>query len=467
MTTLQLLLRMIMFISTFIILILSIQNFMMRYDIKKRVVYEKKMEAAIINFRNNSIVTQTARNEERNVIFDRFPLNDKEFSEWHIWNDNNNTIYIHRAILDSRKFKSWKTPAVTLLVLSNTRKTRNLGEVYCSYELKDTVVKRRAKIILPVEAFRYKITKLQEFAIHCPIDEVFPIPTFVTVERNNSRATLKIERPYPGSDFMMVCVPLVYGSFNPSMLVEWFEYLKYFGISMVEIPMWEVSENVSKIFNYYEKEKFLVLSKMEIPFEVVLDQPKNPLHPSKKPNFLKAFVPIALNECLLMNSLRAKYILSLDLDEFVFLNTSVYPNFRSLVDVYVKNIEPTTVQVQMGKIKFDVSCGYKIPNQHFLMTHKYREELSKMKYGDNPKSFMNVNTCPFIGNHYCMWVFEREQRHRLRVLPNECFIAHFRKYDFCGPSVSEYIIDDTLKNIEFSLSNQFSKVKKELGFMWL
>ncbi|CAD5115041.1 unnamed protein product [Dimorphilus gyrociliatus] len=394
-----------------------------------------------------------------------YKIEPKDSGEWHIWRNHSNVIYIHRAIYDSRNFSRWQTPAVTLMVLSNTQRHSDLGTIICSYTISNKTVSRTAKVIFPVSGFRYKLTNLQEFAIQCPVDDIYPIPTFITVSRGVDSAILKIERPYPGNEAITVCVPLVYGSFDAGMLIEWFEYLKFFGVSMVEIAMWEVPSSVSQIFDYYEKQGFLLVNKMEIPFKIDLYEPDNERLPSSKPKFLKAFVPIALHECLTMNALRSRYILSLDFDEFIYLNISVFPSFIELVDSYVGNKKTSTVQVQTGKIKFDVTCGRKLSSPHFIISHKFREDFSVMTYNDNPKSFMSTSNCPFIGNHYCMWRNERFQKHYLRVPTSHAFIAHFRKHVYCLKKVARYAMDTTLTEIEPFLVENFNKAKEKLGLL--
>lgn len=378
--------------------------------------------------------------------------------EWQILKRGNNVIYFHRAIYDPRKFPRYRTPSITMYALSNTRTVSEMAGVTCNYIFNNKTITEKPKIWLFTTGYRYKETHLQEYVFNCPVNKVSFIPTYIFLRRDSSSAIMKIEIPYHGKNLITLCVPLVYGSIDTTMVIEWFEYQRQLGIDLIELSVWQVTEKLLNIFKYYESINFLILNIVDIPYKVVLREPGNPLHPSRKPFFLKAFMPLPLNECFLMNALRSKYILSLDFDEFIFMNTKNFSKYSHLIRHYDK--KPNFVNLLIGKIDIDVTCKEKQKHDHFIFQHKYRQKLSKMVYLYNPKSFVNAKNCPFVGNHYCIWKFEKTQKYFPMAEKKYAFVAHFRKKENCGKDLSDYIKDHTINDLEIILSKRFRKIKK-------
>ncbi|CAD5111567.1 unnamed protein product [Dimorphilus gyrociliatus] len=405
------------------------------------------------------------KNEQNIVEFEKLEklaFQDLINGEWQTLKKDSNIIYFHRAIYDSRKFEKWSSPCVTMFVLSNTQEVNDLEDLTCGYTFFNRTIRRNTNVILTDKAFRWHETHLQEFVVQCPVDGIYPIPTYIFIERNtNDRATLKIERPYAGSHDIGICVPVIYGSFDTHMLIEWFELHKFFGVNFFDITVWNVSSDVLSVLKYYESQQQLLLTLVDIPFKVKLDQTASGLQPSKKPFFLKAFMPIALNECYLMNSLRAKYMLSLDFDEFIYINMTKYRSYNQLLQNF--HHDEYFVNLLMGKVKFDISCQMTLKSSSYIFRHAFRQPLETMKMADNPKSFFRPTNCPYMGNHFCVWNKEVSQKGYPRAKTSQVFVSHFRKREKCEESVKQkYQIDRTLKFAAPTLLERFAKVKNKL-----
>lgn len=406
---------------------------------------------------------------DRNIIvyekLEKLTFQDLKNGEWQTLENKGNIVYFHRAIYDTRKFDKWSSPCVTMFVLSNTQETKDLEDIICGYTFFNKTIKRKTRVILTDQAYRWPETHLQEFVVQCPVNGIYPIPTYVFVEREKKqRATLKIERPYSGRYNLGICVPVVYGSFDPDMLIEWFEFHKFFGIEFFDITLWNVNKKVLKIFKHYEKNKEAMLNLVDIPFQVRLDNSNSELNPSKKPYFLKAFMPIALNECYLMNSLRAKYIISMDFDEFLYINNVKYRNYHNFMQRFdYKGF----ANVIIGKINFDITCQLESKNlierQTFIFKHSYRQPFKSMIVTDNPKSFSKPLNCPYIGNHFCVWNHEKTQYGYPRVGSKDVFIAHFRKKEECDEKILKtYEQDQTLNKLKELIIQRFKSIKLQI-----
>ncbi|CAD5125771.1 unnamed protein product [Dimorphilus gyrociliatus] len=431
-------------------------------QLKQLVCLLSLISLALVGYLFTHLESRISKRRAKEFIFSgetkKLKFQSMKNGEWQTLERGENIIYFHRALYDSRNFSRFSTPSITMYALSNTRDPREVSGVVCTYILRNQTVTEKAKVLLFTTAYRYKETHLQEYVFNCPVSKVYPIPTYIFLKRDNSTATLKIEIPYSGSNAITVCVPFVYGSMDRSMVTEWFEYQRYFGVDAVELAVWQVSNDLLQIFKYYESINFLTLTIIDIPYKIQLDQPSNPLHPSKKPFYLKAFMPIPLNECYLMNSLRSKYVLSLDFDEFIFTNLNKYPKYTDLLKAY--DTKPTFVNLIVGRIKVDVTCKENEKTEHFIFQHKYRQRLSEMRYLDNPKSFVNTKNCPFIGNHYCVWRWEKSQKYYPKANKVDAFVAHYRKQKTCGKEVNKYVKDTTIDRIEGKLSEHFNIVKQ-------
>lgn len=408
--------------------------------------------------------------EGRNVVeyekLEKLTFQDLKNGEWQTLQKKSNIVYFHRAIYDRRKFHEWSSPCITMFVLSNTLKISDLKDITCGYTFFNKTIKRNIMIKLTDHAFRWRETHLQEFVIQCPVNGIYPIPTYVFLERSDTeKTTLKIERPYSGKYDIGLCVPVVYGSFNTDKLIEWFEFHKYFGVDFFDITLWNVSYSVLKVFKHYEAEQDAMLNVIDIPFQVKVDSLHSELKPSKKPYFLKAFMPIALNECYLMNSLRANYILSIDFDEFIYLNLTKYRNFNEFLKHF--GSRKNFVNLLMGKIYFDITCQLKANDstsrQSFILQHSYRQSLKSMIFEDNPKSFSKPSNCPYIGNHFCVWYKEKSQTGFPRAYHKDVFISHFRKKEKCDEKIKKtYEKDNSLVRVEHALVPKFKIAKKQI-----
>ena len=61
-------------------------------------------------------------------------------------------------------------------------------------------------------------------------------------------------------DKYAVCVGFAYGQFDLARLVEWFEFSRLVGVSVVQVFYHTVSEEAMKVFRYYERIGFLILA---------------------------------------------------------------------------------------------------------------------------------------------------------------------------------------------------------------
>ncbi|CAD5115040.1 unnamed protein product [Dimorphilus gyrociliatus] len=371
-------------------------------------------------------------------------------AEWHIFYSQGTSLYVHRAIYDSRKFENWQSPCVTLYVLSNVRRVKSIGSIFCKYGNAKEV---EAVVLWTNEAYRYPFTGLQEYVIHCPIN-VQIVPNRIKIRKEKEVAELTIEKPQPGNEVISVCVPITYGSFDTKQLIEWFEFLRFFGVRTIDITIWRVPDNVLKVFKYYEQQNVVFINKMELPFKVSIDSRQNKLKPSRKPYLIKAFMPMALNECFIMNHLRSKYVLSLDFDEHIIMNSSHFSSFHELIQSYEK---PGLVQVELCKLRYDVSCNMKVDDKYFIFQHRYRQNISSASVLDNPKSFITTSNCPYIGNHFCVWYNEKSQKEFPKVKLHLAHIAHYRKWKTCGEELEYFELDDALLPFKSDLTARFDR----------
>ena len=70
----------------------------------------------------------------------------------------------------------------------------------------------------------------------------------------------ELAEPPNGGNKYAVCVGFAYGQLDPVKLVEWFEFSRLVGVSVVQVFYHIVSEAAMKVFRYYEKIGFLILS---------------------------------------------------------------------------------------------------------------------------------------------------------------------------------------------------------------
>lgn len=70
----------------------------------------------------------------------------------------------------------------------------------------------------------------------------------------------ELVEPPDGQNKYAVCVGYAYGQLDPAKLVEWFEFSRIVGVSVVQVFYHIVNEEAMKVFRYYEEIGFLILA---------------------------------------------------------------------------------------------------------------------------------------------------------------------------------------------------------------
>jgi len=185
-----------------------------------------------------------------------------------------------------------------------------------------------------------------------------------------------------------VCVANGYGSQPAEEFVEWMELLLLYGVS--EVNLYDTSfVNMSELFRYYEKNGVLLVRKL--PHPLPTDE-----NWERKVRNLRT---VTLNDCMLRNMYRYRYVVVFDFDEMIVPRQHV--NYSVMI---------TQINARLNLSQ--PYHSYSFVNVFFLkdfpsdpaqslktMRYRYRTHHNVPYYAS--KSFVSPLSCFNLMNHYC------------------------------------------------------------------
>ena len=337
----------------------------------------------------------------------------------------------------------------------------------------------------------YNDVKYMERMYNCPfpVDDVFPADHVSLVygkSKNKSTNVIQITVPSRTMKYDIgACVPLTYGFINPLRLIEWIELNKILGVKEFNFYTSQPNLGAMVVLQEYATQGSVRIFNMTPPVEV-------PSNESWCYWCQKISVLVALNDCLYQNMYRYKYILTLDVDEFIVPRNK---NIITLNDL-IKQLDPlhsfsgyefintyffldsnvTSAQhfhehiQKQVKNKTDMADSSKnsnhVPSMKHTVTTRYLTSVDPSPVGYSPKSIIDPKECILLQNHYCMKRIPNLKQ-LLRVDPEFATSNH---YKYCHLKASECIImmnsshvDDVMLKYSKQLSPQFFRIIKKIS----
>ena len=231
----------------------------------------------------------------------------------------------------------------------------------------------------------------------------------------------------------LICMPTAYGKLDPHHFVEWVEFNRMMGVG--EIWMYNsttLHDNIRPVFDFYRDLGVLHTTAITNPWGHT--------------NFSELTLthPMALNDCLYQNIHRFKYIVELDVDEFIV--PKLDDNWHDML-IRIQNKQRVAPELH----------GFHFNNAYFFK-HNIKDKnedgrflslgyrlRAVMKYRSMYKTIDTISRCVALAHHFCLPVIQVYKRVWVKEELAEKF--HYRecpKNDFKNctfPTIRETSID--------------------------
>jgi hypothetical protein len=313
----------------------------------------------------------------------------------------------------------------------------------------------------------------------CRLPGTDPVPSHVSIvpeQCSTSTIYLPVEKPVraePDVEFG-ACVAIAFGSVPVPVFVEWMEFSRILGIT--EFNVYDAGMvNMSQVFDYYTRRGWLKVHHMPPPvpelvkptiFNGTASPPKFMSPPSY--SSVKLSSPASLNDCLLRNVYRYRYVVVIDFDEFIV--PRFHNNYQQMVDdidrKYRLRDRPYTYT--FANTYFFLSFQQDQTQPSYLRTLRYRRRVPPSGHGLAPKSFVDPRSCLSVFNHYCLRPLRSSSTTlvHIHVSPDIARSHHYRYCGFSNKTCTEYfeheIQDDVTLRYKHKLKAAVKSVLDDL-----
>ena len=187
-----------------------------------------------------------------------------------------------------------------------------------------------------------------------------------------------------------ICVSISFGNINKTEFIEWMEMYKIFGVTEVNIYDSGIQNTeIHDVFQHYIKEG--VLNVIYMPPAVF----------SVEKNAHRLSSPASLNDCMMRNMYRYRYMIVVDLDEIIIPKLDKnYHDLLKHIDVVHKLDKPWISYTFRNAYFFkEFPLNATTSPNSMVLSQLYRAHVSARWSG--VKSFVDPRHCESVFNHYC------------------------------------------------------------------
>lgn len=266
---------------------------------------------------------------------------------------------------------------------------------------------RNLLVTFPLAKFKTiaTLTNVSLSSLKCDLDMTVPV---VYPERNFVREFGACGSPW--YDFV--------GGRDATAMVEWIEYYKLLGVQNFHIPQTSLTmdHDMTKVWNYYQAEGTLEVIDFPVPIERYVGD--------KTYELKKSIEKVSHSSCLLRNMHRYKYIVFIDLDDFIMLyNNHTLHSLMATFDA--KNMFAVS---KLPSFDYFLEYGPQVNFNDPLISSKYLQHsgMGNIKNKTKEKPIINVSKCVFAVQHGCTLNI-RGSFSGQRVPATEASVAHYRR----------------------------------------
>ena len=305
----------------------------------------------------------------------------------------------------------------------------------------------------------------REYILSCPVPVSRRLPKFVSVSEEKACKPLTTLLPVlhenhkvPPIEFGL-CVVNGHGPFTPQEMVEWFEFYRLMGVK--EFNLYNTSyRGVDAVLDYYVRNKILVLD--QIPHPLGSGGGSSGYSEDKIRNLRST----CLNDCMLRNMHRYRYLVVVDHDEFIVPRGNI-TNFHDLIKESLAAIDAKEEVMSIGfvNVYFFKSFPPDLYKPVDMKTLRYRFRTKPLYPYVASKSILKPTFCFNLMNHYCYVPLPLYIGKLSYFAPDH--LATNQHYRLCGKFTStptcnelhgEKTADDSMLRFETALMSATRKV---------
>ena len=248
-----------------------------------------------------------------------------------------------------------------------------------------------------------------------------------------------------------ICVAATFGRLQPEIFVEWVEFYRMMGVTEIHMYNASVSSSNDQMFQYYVRHGVLVFHNVTIPVDDVTFEGVS-------------LVTIAyFNDCMLRNMYRYKYLIVIDVDEFLVpRTTSNFTGLFAAIDAK-EGLKEQWYSYTFRNTYFFAHFPEDTSQPSYLRTLRFRHRIEPSPFLYAGKSAVDPRRCLSVFNHYCYIRFPNTpSRWTIDVDPELARSHHYRKCEFksdtCRNYVSNKTLDDVMRRYEDELKQRVFSV---------
>ena len=357
---------------------------------------------------------------------------------WQIYRANAVEVMTYSAFFDDRPAVGL-LPSIRMMVVSHMPKNT---EFYCHVWYADLSHPYVTKLAVTKTGRGDVINKIkyEQSLFSCALPSSYPVPSHVslsTVPCKPSSIYLPVIHSVRTSweHEFGICVAIAFGSVDTAEFVEWMEFHRLLGVTEFNIYDGDISGDMDEVFQYYTRLGWLRVHKMppavdEISYGAV-----------------KLSSPASLNDCMLRNVYRYRYMIVIDFDEFIVPKVKL--NYHDLLEEINKEnkLSEPWMSYTFRNTYFlkDFEIDTAQPENAHTLRFRHRARPSRAFYA--AKSFIDPRRCFSVFNHYCYIRFPKsDKKFSIDVRPDLAACHHYRKCNIkdCDTLKKEDTLDDIM-----------------------
>ncbi len=346
---------------------------------------------------------------------------DYRNTHWQAYKDHSNEIIIYSAIYDDRP-DTGILPVVRMLGVSKSIQGNVFCQVWYPTFEKPYITKLASISTGRGDTFEGMLYKQSLFT--CQLPGSYPLPSHVSIVSNKCQTStvyLPVYLPVRSSwqHEFGICVAITFEKMDTDQFVEWVELNRYLGVAEINIYNATISQKYDSLLKYYQDQGLVVVHQMPPPVNMFTK------------SGAKMGSPASLNDCMLKNMYRYRYMIVIDFDEIIVPKMHVnYTTMLSYIDRIYKIKEPF-MSYTFRNAYFWSHFPSDTSQPKHLRTLQYKTRLDYSPYMFGPKSFIDPRRCLSVFNHYCWIKFSNApKRWTIDVDPKIAASHHYKNCNF-------------------------------------
>lgn len=283
-------------------------------------------------------------------------------------------------------------------------------------------------------------------------------------EANNVQVINRQQREVEKKDFLVCVKDLEYDEDKSMALIEWLEILKIFGAQKIVVYVIKIHDRMMKVLKFYENDGLVEIFEFHHP-EVLPTPQENTLQ------FLMRQL-ISYHDCFYRNNNNYKYIIPLDIDEFI---VPKYDGDRSWYDLIKRTVAKNPRNVFS-------SAAFVARNAFFFINDKQKnfffiENTNRAKNFSEPrryvKSFMRTDRVLTIHNHLPLSCVMENKCSNIEIDKNDAQLSHYRlncnveaDKELCEEFGGEVVKDNSLWKFKNEIIRGVNETLKKINQFW-